>query len=77
MMYKFKENVSLYDILLTTNLDEPMYVFLKAKEDKAVIARDDNDLGVIVLRFINTGVYVHILRRAFKRIFEEEYGGWE
>lgn len=48
-MYKFKENVSLYDILLTTNLDEPMYVFLKAKEDKAVIARDDNDLGVIVL----------------------------
>ena len=77
MIYKFKENVSLYDILLTTNLDEPVYVFLKAKGDKAVIARDDNDLGVIVLRFINTGVYVHILRRAFKRIFEEEYGGWE
>lgn len=76
-MYKFKGNVSLYDILFATNLDEPMYVFLKAKEDKAVIVRDDNDLGVIALRFINTGVYVHILRRAFKRIFEEEYGGWE
>ena len=76
-MYKFKGNVSLYDILFTTNLDENMYIFLRAKEDKAVIARDDKDLGVIVLRFINTNLYVRILRRAFKRIFEEEYGGWE
>lgn len=76
-MYKFKGNVSLYDILLTTNLDEPMYVFLKVKGDKAVIVMDDKDLGVIELRFINTGVYVRILRSSFKRMFEEEYGGWE
>lgn len=76
-MYKFKGNVSLYDILFATNLDEPIYVFLKIKGDKAVISMDDKDLGVIELRFINTGVYVRILRGAFKRIFEEEYGGWE
>nr|DAK12724.1 MAG TPA: hypothetical protein [Caudoviricetes sp.] len=27
IMYKFKGNVSLYDILFATNLDEPIYVF--------------------------------------------------
>lgn len=28
-MYKFKGNVSLYDILFTTNLDENMYIFFR------------------------------------------------
>lgn len=30
MIYKFKGNVSLYDILFTTNLDENMYIFFKS-----------------------------------------------